>query len=173
LRVSFNPNVVAAYRLIGHERTTITGPSQAQTEVDLRAGESAGGLFEVWLKPGGGKGKDDGVATIEVSWQEPGYGKTQHIKQSVSRGQFAKTFSASAPSLQVAALAALSAETLRGSTFAPASRSLSHVIELSRVLSPTLQGQPSVRELTDFIQLAERVRLHGTQLRRNAVRKGS
>lgn len=174
LRVTFNPNVVAAYRLIGHERTTITGPSRVQTEVDLRAGESAGGLFEVWLKPAAGvKGKDDNVATIEVNWQAPGYGKAQHLKQSVARGQFAKSFTASVPSLQVAALAALAAETMRGSTFAPASRSLSHVIELSRQLSPTLQGQPSVRELTDFIQQAEKVRLHGALLRRNAERKGS
>ncbi len=167
LRVSFNPNVVAAYRLLGHERTTITGPSHAQTEVDLRAGESASGLFEVWLKPTGG----NDVATVDVTWQMPGYGQMQRVKQSVSRGQFARSFSASAPSLQIAALAALSAETLRGSTFAPASRSLSRVVELAQQLSPALLVQPSVRELTDFIQLAERVRMHGAALRRNAERK--
>lgn len=165
LRVSFNPKVVASYRLIGHERVTITGPSLAQTDVDLRAGESASGLFEVWLRPGN---VSDNVATVDVEWQQPGYGDMQHLKQTVARSQFARSFSAASPSLQAAALAALTAETLRGSPFAPASRSLAHVFELTREVSSSLQAQPTFRELTQFIRQAEDARTKPAAAERKA-----
>ncbi len=35
LKVTFNPQVVHSYRLVGHATTTITGPASASTQVDL------------------------------------------------------------------------------------------------------------------------------------------
>ncbi len=157
LRVTFKPEAVASYRLLGHERTTITGPSLAQTIVDLRCGESAGALFEIWLK----QGAESDVGTAEVVWHTSEHSPELRVAQRLSREQFAGTFADSAPSLQAAAVAALTAETLRGSYYAPASRSLAEVIKLARQASPVLQADASYRELMAFMQQAERVRTHG------------
>ena len=64
LKVSFNPQVVTGYRLMGHEVATLTGPVAAPLEVEFPAGESATGLFELWVKPKGG----ELVAAADLNW---------------------------------------------------------------------------------------------------------
>ena len=119
LKVAFNPAVVAAYRLFGHERTTLTGPGAAETEITLRPGEAATVLFQLALKPGGAVQ----LAMVEVKWREPNYGR-EHTERRDRGDQVAATFATTPTSLQMAAVAAYGAETLRGSYFAPSSRSL-------------------------------------------------
>jgi Ca-activated chloride channel family protein len=165
LKISFNPNVVASYRLFGHDRTTLTGPASAETEIDLRSGEAATVLFMLSLKPGG----EQRVATIEAAWQEPNYGKRRTAQREVKREQFAASFTAAPASLQMAAVAAFGAETLRGSYFAPASRSLTPVNDLAKQLPKPTLDQPSFAEMTTFLQQAERLRRHGAAALRSAT----
>jgi hypothetical protein len=157
MKVKFKPDAVARYRLIGHEATsmatTITGLTSATVEADLRSGEVATGLFEVFLKPDGG----DTIATVELTWQDPKTGAVQKAEQNVTRLQLAPSFHQSPLSLQMAALAAETAEILRNSWFTPpSSHSLTHVAELGALLNSRLRSRPSFARLMTLVEQAER-----------------
>jgi hypothetical protein len=153
MKVTFKPDAVAMYRLIGHEATSVVGLMTATIEADIRSGEAATGLFEVVLKPGGG----DTVATVEVSWRDPASGQTQTIRQTVSRFQFAPSFHQAPLSLQLAALAGETAEILRDSYFTPAnSHSLADVARLARAVNPRLQERESFKRLLDLVERGQR-----------------
>jgi hypothetical protein len=157
MKVKFKPDAVARYRLIGHEptsmATTIAGLNSATVEADLRSGEAATGLFEVYLKPDGG----ETIATVEVTWTDPKTGAVQKTEQNVTRLQLAPSFHQAPLSLQMAALAAETAEILRSSWFAPPnSHSLSHVAELGELLNSRLRSRPSFARLMTLVEQAER-----------------
>ena len=135
LTVTFNPQVVQAYRLVGHATTTLTGPVAAVTKVDLTAGAELAGLFELWLKPAGG----DDVATVDLVWHDPAGGARRHMTGRVSRPQFAKSFVESAASLQAVALAAETARALR--SHAAPGRGLGRVLDLATQVQPQLRTQ--------------------------------
>ncbi len=90
---------------------SITGPATVETEIDLRSGETATALFELTLKPG----PKNKVAVVACDWRRPDYGKHESLQKQALRDQFAPTFAAAPQSLQMAAVAALAAESLRGS----------------------------------------------------------
>lgn len=156
LRVTFNPATVASYRLLGHEATTLTGTG-AVSQVDLRADQAATAFFEVWLKSDGG----DDVAVAEAEWQDAQTGQAHKVQQRISRLQFARSFAESPLSLQAAAIAAETAETLRGSYFAPGSRALARVLDLASQAPPRLGERASFRALVTLVRQAEKVRAHG------------
>jgi hypothetical protein len=150
LKVTFKPEAVAAYRLLGHEAVTVTGPQAAAVKVDMRAGETATALFEVWLKPG----TSEEVAQAELLWQDAATQKPARATQRVSRLQFAKSFDESPMSLQAAALAAGTAEALRGSYYAAGADSVARVVELTSHLHARLLERPAMQ---DFVSLVERL----------------
>jgi Ca-activated chloride channel homolog len=153
MKVTFAPDSVAMYRLIGHEATSVVGLMTATIQADLRSGEAATGLFEVVLKPTGG----DTVATVELTWRDPTSGHTQTVRKTVSRFQFAPSFHQAPLSLQLAALAAETAEVLRDSYFAPAnSHSLAEVARLARDVNPRLQERESFKRLLDLVERGQR-----------------
>jgi Ca-activated chloride channel homolog len=156
MKVKFKPDAVARYRLIGHEATsmatTVAGLNSATVEADLRSGEAATGLFEVYLKPDGG----ETIATVEVTWKDPKTGAAHKAEQNITRLQLAPSFHQGPLSLQMAALAAETAEILRNSFFAPPnSHSLSHVAELGALLNTRLRSRPSFARLMTLIEQAE------------------
>jgi len=155
---------VHSYRLVGHATTTITGPASAATQVDLRAGSQASGLFEVWLQPGGG----DDVATAELSWHEPGSSAAGHLTQRISRLQFAKSFAESPMSLQAAAIAAETARLLRARGALPG-HSLTRLQEFVGQAQPRLSESQSFRQLVELISQAERVHAGGATGHRGAA----
>jgi Ca-activated chloride channel family protein len=161
LKVTFNPQVVHSYRLVGHATTTITGPASAATQVDLHAGAQAAGLFEIWLQPGGG----DDVATAELTWHEPAGAGSQKLTQRISRLQFAKSFAESPLSLQAAVIASEAARALRSYTATPA-RSFARVLDLASGANPLLQESDSFRQLVALVGQAEKVRASGASIRR-------
>jgi Ca-activated chloride channel family protein len=168
LKVVFNPETVASYRLLGHEATTVTGSNSAESQVELRADQSATALYEIVLKPGGG----DNVATAELQWSDPITYKVEHRTQRISRLQFAKSLAEAPLSLQTAAVVAQTAEVLRGSYFVGSSRSLARVLELADQLAPQVREQPSVRGFLSLVAQAEKVRLYGPVLRKELRASG-
>jgi hypothetical protein len=153
MKVTFKPDAVAMYRLLGHEATSVAGLMNTTVEAELRSGEAATGLFEVALKPGGG----ETVATVELSWRDADTGQLRTAQQSISRLQFAPSFYEAPQSLQMAALAAETAEILRDSYFAPPnSHSLSAVAELAGHLSPRFRDRPSFARLMTLVEQAQR-----------------
>jgi Ca-activated chloride channel family protein len=151
MKVTFNPDAIETYRLIGHDPTTAGGLTSGPMEADLRGGETATALYEVELKPDGA----DNLATVEVMWQEPGSEDVHHRKQAISRLQFAPSWMETPLSVQLAALAAKTAEILRGSYFAPAgSRPLDQVAELADRANEALRSRESFRQLRSLIDAA-------------------
>jgi Ca-activated chloride channel family protein len=153
MKVTFKPDAVAMYRLLGHEATSFGVLVNSTLETELRAGEAATGLFELILKPDGG----ETIATVEITWRDARSGAEQTRRQTVSRLQLAPSFHQSPLSLQMAALAAQTAEILRNSYFSPAhSHSPAGVAQLGAQLNMRLRERPSFVRLMTLVDLAQR-----------------
>lgn len=164
LEVQFNPQAVAAYRLIGHEAQGSGGLMPGEPRADLHAGEEATALFELWLYPN----EEDDVAVARLRWTDPATGEVRRVEaQRISRTQFASSFEGSAVWLQAAAVAAEAAEVLRqgfnfsvaGSAvyrFEPKPRDLDHVLEVVRRANPQLQQRADFLQLVRVLQAADR-----------------
>jgi Ca-activated chloride channel family protein len=159
LQIRFNPQLVDAYRLLGHETATLTGSATAPLVVDLQAEETATALLELRLNPRGG----EDLAIVELTWLHPATNQPTIETQIIQRSQFAKDYASSALSLQSAALVAHTAEILRGSQFALGNRSLEPVLQLASQASTRMFERPSMRAFQSFVQQAEKVRLRGTK----------
>jgi hypothetical protein len=184
LRVVFNPDVVVEYRLLGHEAKALAGLLPEHPQADFHDGQSATAVYEVRLTPRAataGTGANL-VAVAQLTWYDSGsdsdlHGREQRgVVQGISPVQFASSFSQSAPSLQEAALAALTAEALRKSPFLPASRTvaglrlaLRHVRDLTGEADSRLWRRPS---FADFVALVEQA-MKATPVRRGTARRGA
>jgi Ca-activated chloride channel family protein len=158
IKVKFNPDAVESYRLVGHDPLSAGGLISGPLEGDLRSGESSTVVYEVELKPDG----PDTVATVEISWHEPGTEQVRHMKQSVGRLQFVPSWTEAPVSLQLATLAAETAAILRGSSFAPTgARPLDQVTDLAERANPLLQTRESFQELKSLLELARAARPSG------------
>ena len=165
LQVEFNPQAVAAYRLIGHEATSLGGLFPGGVTADLHVDEAAVVLFELWLYPQGG----DDLAVAKLQWQEPRTSTTHHaVTQRISRLQFATTFEGTPLSLQAAALAAEAGEIFRqgydfevspGGAFRyrPKPRGLHDVLVAADRVSPALADRPEFRHFRAVLEQAARL----------------
>lgn len=154
LRVKFNPQSVRAYRLLGHEATTLGGMAPAEIESTLLAGQSATALFEVWLTDSG----PADVADVEVQWRTPG-GDAQRRRQEVRRVQFVPSFREAPLALQAATIVAEGAEVLRLSPFAEGrDLDLDAVLALAEEVNPRLQQRDAFVQL---VELFERAKMAG------------
>ena len=164
LHVDFNPQAVAAYRLIGHESTSFGGLLPASLETDLHAGQTAAALFEVWLYPN----EEDDVATLRVQWTDPAEGAARQAgPQRVSRLQFATAFEGAALSLQASAIAVEAAEVLKQTFnfrllapnrygYDPKPSGLGHVLDQARRVAPGLAEQPQYRRFVALLEILDR-----------------
>jgi Ca-activated chloride channel homolog len=159
LQINFNPQVVAAYRLLGHETETLTGANAAPLAIEMRANETATALLEVRLNAQGG----DDVAIVELNWLDAATGEKRVASQRISRLQFAKSFAEAPLSLQSAAIVGHTAEILRGSYFAVGTKSFEPVLELIAQASPLVSERPGMMAFKSFVEQAEKVRLRGTK----------
>jgi Mg-chelatase subunit ChlD len=114
LSIRFRPQAVAVWRLIGHEANAMASLQPATSRCDLRAGQTATALLEIWFQPN----DENDVATVELTWRDPNSGQAQQLAQPISRLQFAPTWEQAPITLQQAAIAAETAEVLRGSRLA-------------------------------------------------------
>jgi hypothetical protein len=151
LKVTFVPEAVSRYRLIGHEANGAGGLSGASLQQDLRSGQSATALYEVELKPDG----PAEVAFVEVSWRDPVGDVPRHIRQPIGRLQFLNSWRECALPLQTAALAAETAEVLRSSNvLQTTSRVLDQVADLADEMNPALAERPGIIRLKQLIEQA-------------------
>lgn len=108
-RLDFNPQVVAAYRLIGSEAGSWSQTDTAPRAIDLRAGEVGQCLFELTLAAPEGD-----LGSVTLTWRDPTTGQTKKQVQPLSRSALAYRFDAAPGHLQRACVAAEAAEVLRG-----------------------------------------------------------
>ncbi len=161
LSVRFNPECVAAWRLIGHDANSFAAINPPSLDAELKAGEAASGLFEIWFIPG----ESDEVGQAELTWKDPANGSARRVLQRISRLQFAPTAAEMPLSLQQAALAAETAEVLKGSRDAlrelgliPAnSRGLEGVLAAGRTVHPRLAQRPDFQAFLEFVARLEKL----------------
>jgi Mg-chelatase subunit ChlD len=160
LTLQFNPEAVAAYRLLGHEANALAEFAPASVQAELAAGEAASVLVELWFTPA----EIDDVGIAELTWRDPA-GKPHSVRQRISRVQFAPTLAESAPSLQLAAVAAEVGQELTGARAAlrelnlkPAnSRGLAGILAITGQLHSDVRVRPEFQRLLSLVkQLEER-----------------
>lgn len=162
LKLHFNPQAVAAYRLVGHEANPLADLRPAAVEAELAAGETAAALVELWFQPG----DSDDLGYAELTWMNPDGGQPQRVRQRISRLQFAPTAGEAPLSLLQAALAAEVGEVLRGSHDAlrqagvrqASQRGMSDVLEAAQTTNSQLRQRPDVARL---LQLARELQRQG------------
>jgi Ca-activated chloride channel family protein len=152
--VTFNPQQVAAYRLLGHEALTLTSPTSTPLSIDLGPDQVATGLYEVLIKPGEG----ELIASVEVAWRHPPTGQVLRIVRPVERGQLVGTFAAAPEWFQHGVVAAKAAESLRGSHYASSTRPVRQVLELAGTVSPGLASRADFARLVELLQQADKLR---------------
>lgn len=150
LSLTFHPQAVLSYRLLGHEPTTLAGLLPQRVEIDLHAGQTATLLYELNLTGGA---KEQEVATALLRWRDPTDGTPQEAVQSITRGMLSPSFDKASPQLQLATVAAAAAGRLRhspwGDNVAPA-EVLQWALRLDRL--GTVRGVRPWIELTKQMQ---------------------
>ena len=149
-----NPQSVAAYRLLGHEATTLNGLSPEPVEIDLGVDQTAVGVYEIALKPG----TVTSIGSIKVVWQHPTSGRPGQIVRPITRNELVNSFFTAPAWHQKAVLAAKGAESLRGSAYLPATRPVARVLDVAVRVDASLAHQPDFTRLVDLLKSADRPR---------------
>jgi Ca-activated chloride channel family protein len=158
LKVTFNPKAVAFYRLLGHEPRTVVVFKPAPLQTSFYVGQSATALFEVQLLPN----NEAGLATAELTWQEPSSGEYRRVEQEFRREQLAGSWAHTPASVQAAAVAAEAVETLRFSPYNPPVPtrsllwSLSAILRSGRDVNSQLLERSSYSEFLNMLEKAVR-----------------
>lgn len=155
LTVEFEPKSVRFHRLIGHQANPWAGVQPQRLRVDLRRGDQANVLYEIWLHPTG----PSRVATATLKWRDPRNGQRRERRQRITRADFAMSFVDSPASLQLATLAAEAGEVLSRSFFAVnRSRTLQDVIAACDDVKPQLQQDRDFQRFRRWLREVELVR---------------
>lgn len=163
LKIQFNKETVAAYRLLGHEPNLLAAVVPAAVDAQLLPEEASGALLEVWLKKSG----STDLGQVSVMWKDPQTGARQERKTAITRGQFAASFGETPASLQTAAVAAEIAEQLRGSREAlrrenllttQGRNSVASVRSVIRPWSLLLRLEPDLHRLLTMLDQLEKAR---------------
>ena len=161
LRAVFNPQAVSAYRLVGHGPTALTG--LVEVEADLRSGEEASALFELWLRPN----RTPDVGWAEVHWTDPGSRLTIVSERlPIGRKDFAGSVEETPWALQTAAIAAEVGQRLArlgtfelrsGGRFArqPKPAGWKDVLQQAARVNPHTSGPAEFQHLVDFVRQLE------------------
>lgn len=163
LQVSFNPKVVSAYRLIGHEPNLLAQVMPATTDARLLPEEAASSLLEIWFT---GQ-TNTNVGNVIVSWKDPQTSKRLQKQLPLTSDMFVYSWEQMPASFQTAAIAAEFAEQLRGSRESLRQENLvpsqgrNNVATIRRAMRPwssTQRQEPDLQRLLGLLDRFEKVR---------------
>jgi Ca-activated chloride channel homolog len=155
VQVTFNPSVVASYRLIGYDDRVIAASSFRDDRVDggeVGPGHTVTALYLVSLRS---SDVDYGatVASARVRWLDPVTREASETSGMVTAGALDRVFGVASPRLRVAYAAGYLAEVLRGSRFGDEVR-LSDLADIADAAYLETED-PQVSELAQLIRRAE------------------
>lgn len=162
-QVSFNPDVVAHYRLIGYENRDVADEDFRDDGVDggeVGAGHAATALYAVQLMPRADR--EAVLATARLRWRDPAEGDARELAVDLAVGDVARSFAGAEPSLRLATAAAALGDLLREGYWARVA-DYAQVGEIARGAAGPLGFGGAARELA---HLADRA----GELRRRAMR---
>ncbi len=153
VQVSFDPETVAGYRLIGYDDRTLADSSFRNDHVDggeVGPGHSVTALYAVRLRAGA----LGNVAQVRIRWQDPVTREPTEVGDSVSVADLDGSFDRAAPRLQVGYAAAYFAEALRASPYGAEVA----LADLARIAGEAADrtGDPDVADLAALIRQAGR-----------------
>jgi Ca-activated chloride channel family protein len=155
VQVTFNPDVVTEYRLLGYENRAIADDQFRDPGVAagaIGAGHAVTALYVVRLRPDAGDGA--ALGTVRLRWTEPGQQNESRLTREIQAGNLAGSFGATAPTFRLDAIVAAAAEVLRGSPYAE-SFDLAEVVATAQESSGDLPQTRDVHDFLDFLDTVE------------------
>ena len=152
VQVSFNPEVVHSYRLIGYENRDVADRDFRNDYVDageVGAGHSVTALYELRLN----EYADGPVAKVHVRYQDPDSHQIHELSRNLNRNDVRKRFKDAAPRFQLAATVAQYAEVLRESYWAQHTTFDDVRYHADRV-GDMLRNDPEVTEFAKLVSMA-------------------
>jgi len=154
VQVTFDPEVVASYRLVGYENRVVAAEDFRNDRVDggeVGPGHSVTALYVIRLRGaenGGGR-----VAEARIRWLDPQTREAQEQAATIRGADLSGDFAGASPRLQVCYVAAYFAEVLRGSSYADEVR----LRDLAALADMAFHAtdDPQVRELADLIRRSD------------------
>jgi Ca-activated chloride channel family protein len=152
VQVTFDPDVVAEYRLLGYENRAIDDEAFRDPDVDagaIGAGHQVTALYVVRLHNGVGDG--EALGTVRLRWTEPGDQGETRLTRDLGAEAIAGSFRATGASFKLDAIVAAAAEVLRESPYAEA-YDLADVVDEADRVADELPRTNQVDEFLSFIE---------------------
>lgn len=153
VQIEFNPDVVAAYRLIGYENRAIADQdfrNDTVTAAGMNAGHNATAIYAVKLHTGA-RGK---ISTVFLRWQDPNSRQTREISGDFGTNDLAANFEQASLRYQQNVIVAQFAEVLRRSPYTHVS--LLQLSDYASRLARVLPNDKALQEFAELVQLASR-----------------
>jgi Ca-activated chloride channel family protein len=151
-QVEFNPDVVAAYRLIGYENRAVPDQDFRNNSVAAGAigsGHSVTALYGLRLRDG--IRPDDRIATVNLRWTDPATSRAAEIARDVNGDDLDRDFASADEHFKLDALVAAAAEVFRGSPWIEGYR----VRDLVEATGEIVNDLPRTSQVADFLDLLD------------------
>ena len=162
VQVIFNPDTVAAYRLLGFENRDVADRDFRNNAVDageVAISQSATALYELTLVDPDSRSRrsNETLAKVTLRYERPASEAITEVSETIRTNDAHRSFDDADRHFRLAAVAAEFAEVLRQSWFTddPSMRTLRREAE---TLSRDFRGDPDVAELARLITAAQRLR---------------
>ena len=150
-QVEFEPDAVAAYRLLGYENRAIDDHDFTDDTVDagaIGAGHAVTALYAVRLRDDAGD--LDRLATLRLRWTDPDGAGSDELSRVVRRSDLADRFHDTAATFRLDAIVAATAEVLRDSPYAER-LDLHHITRVADEEADDLPPTDQVHQLLDLL----------------------
>jgi Ca-activated chloride channel family protein len=151
-QIAFDPESVAAYRLVGYENRDIDDDDFKDPDVDagaIGAGHSVTALYALRLR--GDAGSDGRLATVSLRWTDPDDGTTGALTRDVRASDLMRSFEATDSYFRFDAIVAATAEVLRGSPWVERL----DLSDVAAVADHEERGLPETDEVHGFLDLLD------------------
>jgi Ca-activated chloride channel family protein len=156
VQVSFDPESVTHFRLLGYENRQVDHDDFRDDTVDggeIGAGHNVTALYEVTLREGGEHSGDAALATVDVRWIDPDSGEPAERSATLSAAGIAGSFEQAPDRLWQDILVAAFAECLRDAPWSERV-SLAQVADNAELLARRLPGEEPVAEFARLARTA-------------------
>ncbi len=154
VQVSFDPETVERWRLVGFENRAIADDSFRDDTVDageVGAGHHVTALYEIRMAEG--VAEDAYLGTVSLRWLDPSDGEPTEISRDFTAADLAPAFEDAPLHFQLASVVATFAEVLRDSYWAQ-HLTIPDLVPHARRIAELLPGDGDVGELAELVVLA-------------------
>ncbi len=149
VQVTFDPDVVAEYRLLGYENRTVADNEFRDPGVDagaIGAGHAVTALYVIRLRDG----EADALGTVRLRWTRPGDQEESRLSRDISIEAVDRSFEETSDTFRLDAIVAAAAEVLRESPYAER-YDLADVLDVADAWVEALPGTDQVHEFLGFL----------------------